>query len=305
MPNSGGQTNGPDLETATLNADGTSVTYNFDSAVSSSTVAASDFSVALSNGGYQDGSTSPAPTVSNNGTSVTVSFTDLSNYDEYATQAGVVPGAVTGASTGNDNTVGSAQIGGNPGAFARGFTTGPDAYAASFNSTSNTASLTFDQRVAGLGTSGTSTTVNDFPAGSSGYEDQVLLLNAAGNVVGAPTSVVIPAYPTPGPETVTMDIDPATMAQHPTQIALTPYAYPSGYNEYNDYGFETGLNQFGDWSDPGYSYYEDAYNIPQIVAATTTSAHLKAIKVTKKVHKAKKVKKTLKVKKVKKTLKRA
>ena len=45
------------------------------------------------------------------------------------------------------HTYGSVPVGDNAGAFARGFTTGPDATAVTFNSTTGQAVVSFDQRV--------------------------------------------------------------------------------------------------------------------------------------------------------------
>ena len=68
-------------------------------------------------------------------------------------QANVLGNAVQDVShdtnnNGDTNARGSQPIGDNAGAFAHGFTTGPDAFAVSFNGTNGTATVTLDQRVA-------------------------------------------------------------------------------------------------------------------------------------------------------------
>jgi hypothetical protein len=71
---------------------------------------------------------------------------NLQHVSEYAVKAAVNPGAVqTTALAGN--AYGEVPIGGNQGAFAAGFTTGPDAFRVTFDAATNTATVLFDQRV--------------------------------------------------------------------------------------------------------------------------------------------------------------
>lgn len=58
----------------------------------------------------------------------------------------IVGVVVQAAAVAGGNTVGTVPAGGNSGAFATGFTTGPDAVATTFDLPTNTATVTFDQR---------------------------------------------------------------------------------------------------------------------------------------------------------------
>ena len=55
-------------------------------------------------------------------------------------------GGVTSTTTGFPNTPGSAPIGGNTGGHSIGFSTAPEAFSTTFDTLTNTASVTFDQR---------------------------------------------------------------------------------------------------------------------------------------------------------------
>jgi hypothetical protein len=145
-------------------------------------------------------------------------------------------------------------------------------YAVSFNTTSNTATAAFDQRIAG-----------------DGSNDQVVFLNANGDELGSPTNVVIPSFPNPGPVAITMDVDPAIMAQHPTQIALDPFDNNSPTSE-------------GNVADGACAFYTaldapNACSIPQVVSQTGSAARVKGIHLSKKVVSHKKSKKAHKAKK--------
>jgi len=103
----------------------------------------------------------------NGSTTVRAVFPTANKFDEYFVKAAVtgpstlllntlpVPAscAVTGdcavqsSTTFFPNTTGSAPIGGNAGAFASGFSTAADAFTATFDTLTNTASVLFDQRV--------------------------------------------------------------------------------------------------------------------------------------------------------------
>jgi hypothetical protein len=81
---------------------------------------------------------------------------DTRGYYEYLVKASVLPGAVvpTGPGAGGPvgglpNGYGEAPIGDNQGAFASGFTSGPDAFRVTFTNATNTATILFDQRVFG------------------------------------------------------------------------------------------------------------------------------------------------------------
>jgi len=310
----GGATNLASLVSGVLSSNGSDVSYTFDHPINASDTNADDFFVTLANGSILTGSTASIGNASNN---VVVTFDgsngpSMNKQNEYAVQAGVYPGAVqattgsplcftsaesnlnsdnctdSGAGTFYSNSPGAVPIGGNAGAFARGFTTSGDVFAVTFNRTSNVATVFLDQRVQGYcdgftpGTAFSTTDCNNTSAQTTS-NDYINLLDAAGNDLGSPTAVVIPSTPNAGPVAVTMDIDPAVMAENPTQIALGYNAFNTGLdaNANNNCGNDTFLDNSGGC--------DDAYSIPQIVEQTTVAGHVKAIKVAKKAKKAKKI----------------
>ena len=96
-------------------------------------------------------------------------------------------------------------IGGNPGAFARGFTTGPDVYMVAFNRTTNVVSVFLDQRP---------------NAALRWCRASIRLVDANGSVVGNPVGVALPVFPNPGPVQVTFDVNPSVMALNPVSVQL-------------------------------------------------------------------------------------
>jgi hypothetical protein len=149
------------------------------------------------------------------------------------------------------NSPGAVPIGDNSGAFARGFTTGADMFAVSFDSVNHTATIMLDQRVDGFGD------LADFQ-----------LYDAAGNNVGQPTNVSIPSFPNPGPVAISMDVPASVFALHPTQLQLSSFC-----------SLFTGLPS------------PDACSIPQIVRATGTAVHIKTVKAVNPIKAAKHAKK--------------
>jgi len=314
MPNNPGTTNLPDLTSATLSSNGQSVTFNFDTTVSYEN--ASDFFVALSNGTVIRPGSSETP-IGSGPDSITVTFPNLQQFDEYAVQAGVENGGSTDyaaydtTNNAETNSIGAVDIGDNAKAFARGFTTGPDAYAASITAApgggGEVASIAFDQRVSGYDYGDDPalpmTTFGGCCAGNNQEYIPVEFLNAAGSVLGQPSSITIPAYPNPGPEAVSMAIPSDIAVQKPAFIAISPnanynYTPYSGHDDYNDScGFETGLYDFGpgspSYTSGGGSYnydttygadYYDGCSVPQIIAAPGAAAHVHGVKVHARAH---------------------
>jgi len=267
----GGQTEIEDLVKAQLdptNAD--EVDYFFDHPIDAATVQAADFQVDLSDGTSYVGSSAA---IGSGTDEVIVSFNgdvssedgDLDTVDEYAVEAGVDNGALETLNPGDDavcgtednadlgddscdptdtytndgpyfvNSPGAVPIGGNSGAFARGFTTGPDILSATINDSTDTATITFDQRV------------YDYDS-----LDDVEFLDDHGNVLASPTAITIPAFPQPEQETVGLSFDPSLVSLGPVQIELDSFC-----------AFYTALENGDDCSEP------------QIVEATVTAAHLK------------------------------
>jgi len=314
MPNNPGTTNLPDLTSATLSSNGQSVTFNFDTTVSYED--ASDFFVALSNGTVIYPSSGETP-IGSGPDSITVTFPNLQQFDEYAVMAGVENdgssyAAYDTTNNAETNSIGAVDIGDNAKAFARGFTTGPDAYAASITAApgggGEVASIAFDQRVSGYNYGA------DTQPGVNTQGEVVEFLNAAGSELGQPTSITIPAYPNPGPEAISMAIPSGIAVQKPAYIAISPQSNPNyGYND--TCAFETGLYDFGpgssSYSSAGGSYYQDGSSeydgcsVPQIIAAPGAAAHVHGVKVHARAHSHKRAHKAHKAHRARRTHKRA
>jgi hypothetical protein len=147
VPGTTGTTSRPDLVSASLTPDGSTINYNFDQPIG--TADASRFFVDWSNGGFAGGQGGASTVITNTATTgtVAVTFTNGANFNEYDVKAEVDPAAAVGLNSGLDSTLGSAPVGDNAGAFARGFTTGPDAVGVTFASGPGNATVTFDQRI--------------------------------------------------------------------------------------------------------------------------------------------------------------
>jgi len=133
----------PNLESASIDTNGGSVTYVFDKTI---TVGAPGlFSVFLANGDEVNGT---ATQLLADAKSVRVSF-NLQNQNEFAVFANIQDGAVTGATNAIPSQTDGAPIGGNAGAQASGYTTAPDAIQALVNPAAGQASVLFDSRFSG------------------------------------------------------------------------------------------------------------------------------------------------------------
>lgn len=274
-----GSTTNPDLTSAVLSSDGSSVSYTFDKPV---TVAdPTDFQVALSDGTELRPAMGNAPVV--NGNTVTVNYgTALSQQDEYAvvasvtsssTVAGGAPvngsppanGAVksTNSTATNQgfNIPASAPVGDNAGAFARGFTTGPDVFMVSFNKTSGVVTVNVDQRAIG-------STTADFRLLSSNNTDQ-----------GPPSTVNIPMQGA-GRQAVTLQFNPnqLSVATALQLISSNAGTGTSGSTPLGNCALNTSLTSTTDGL--------DACNVSQVVAPISTAAILRAVKSNEKAVKA-------------------
>jgi hypothetical protein len=129
----------------------------------------------------------------------------LSGFREYGVKASVIPGAMqTTALVGNGFN--EMAIGGNSGAFAAAFTTGPDAFKVTFDNATNTAAVTFDQRVFG-------TTPSSF-----------VLLDANGTPL--PGGVGFQAGPPTGPKIITVSFTGASVGKAKALEIKGPLAAP-------------------------------------------------------------------------------
>ncbi|MGI8904034.1 MAG: hypothetical protein ACR2IP_10330 [Solirubrobacteraceae bacterium] len=206
VPGANPQTSKPDLCTAgnsgcsstgtTLEADGTAVDFAFDQPVANAD--ARDFFAELSTG--QEVAGSSAIVEPNNTVRVTFNIPFLgasvpsSQFNEYIVKAAVTSGAVTGQNTPfATNTPGSEPVGDNAGAFARGFTTGPDAFAATLNTTSGVATVFMDQR--------------SVAAAGGGF----FVLDQNGNTIGNAGVATFPAQAA-GPQPLSVQFTPAQLS---------------------------------------------------------------------------------------------
>lgn len=229
----------PNLTGAALGSGGQSVTYTFDKPVS--VVDPTAFDVALANGNEVPGSTA-----SPNGNTVTVQYPTLGAQYEFAVSASVETGAVSVVNNpAATNTSGAAPIGGNAGASAIAFTTGPDVFGVTISKGANTVTVNLDDRV---------TTNTGSPT----------LYDAAGTPVAAatPTSTTPgSSNPGPGPESIT-------------------YTYPpSSITNATSAGFAQGMyTQNG--PNPTQST-ADTKNIDQLDGTISTAAILRAVHSTR------------------------
>jgi len=253
VPNAanGGKTTRPDLTSATLQPGLGAIDFTFDSNVTLTTLGLTggNFFADLSTGDAVQGTSATLLAVSLPGTAtVRVVFPNLTAYDEYVVKGSVTAGAVLGVGITNGvnlglNVPGSAPAGDNAGAFARGFTTGPDAYAAVFNRTSGVASVSLDQRA------------------RTSIPGNISLLGANGDLLATATSANVNPVPvSAGPETIQVTF-PTTVSALGANIAIenssTTSPTPAGA------AFASGFNT-------------SQGNVDQILAPTTTSAVLKA-----------------------------
>lgn len=175
------------------------------------------------------------------------------------------------ATTTYTNSPGSEPVGDNAGAFARGFTTGPDAYATTINQLNGVVTVTFDQRV-------------DFDTDFD--PDNVCLYRADGTLGGCDPLVNETTFPGPGPQTVNLQFLPAS-ATNATALQLEGISNVTG-----GWAFSTGL--------ASQTQVLDAVNVNQALSPIGTAAVIHSAKVAKhhsKKHHSKKHHKTHRSKK--------
>jgi hypothetical protein len=187
-PGTAGLSNRPDLTDVSLTANNQNVVFTFDESVTPGANFATGFG--LTNSDNLTGCALGAPTAA--GSQVVIPLTGgCQTIDEYVVWGEVVNNTVVGVTTGNNNVNQGVPAGGNANAFASGFTTGPDAFSVTFNTSNNTAAIRLDQRCGGFSLTG------------------VDLIDDAGALIpGNPTAVAGCGTATPGPATV--------VAQFPT-----------------------------------------------------------------------------------------
>jgi hypothetical protein len=255
----GGATERPDLVSAALNSSNhDEITFTFDKDVVVDE--GSDFVAELSDGTSLDSTNA----VGTGGTTVTATFSgDLSDESEYGVIGWAYEGAVEAAdnvSISGENTPGSAPIGGNAGAFASGFTTGPDVFGVAINASTGVVTVDLDQRI------------DDVDTGD------IELLDNTGAVVAATPTPAFNSSAPPGPEVLTLQYSPSQLI-NVTQVDFDDFC-----------AMETPLDSSVD--------IDDECSIPQIDGATASGSILRSDHAKKDhARKAKKVKKAKKAKK--------
>jgi hypothetical protein len=258
LPSASGNTARPDLVSASLSPDGDSVDYTFTTPVVIED--AQDFSVYTSDTGNLPAASGTASLISP--TVVQVSYgAALSSQDEYAVLGTVISGAVVPQANLNfdyENANESAPIGGNAGAFARGFTTGADVFGVVFNASAGAVTLDLDQRI------------------TSVADDEICLYNSAGDEVANPNPVSssIPTQAA-GPEAVVLQF-----VGGPTGPVAEASMISIGCNTADPISDALVTPLTHDFTS------DDADSVGQIVAPVGSAARLHAYKVAS--HKAKK-----------------
>jgi hypothetical protein len=197
VPGSNGITSTPDLVSATLESNGTAIDFVFDKNVSVTTP--TGFNAILSDGVVVPSSSATVVAASTTSTTIRAVFqvggVSMSQFNEYVVWGSANAGAVTNASAPLlPNAADARPAGDNAGAFARGFTTGPDAFAATVSKSSGLVTIALDQRI--------------FAATAAGI---IALDNTGAPIAPAPAgSVSIPTQAA-GPELITVQFSPGTV----------------------------------------------------------------------------------------------
>jgi hypothetical protein len=194
-----GTTGLPDLISTTEEANGGAIDFVFDKTVSVTAAgqAGGGFRAVLSDGALVGSTGASVINTTNTSTTVRVTFNiggvfDLSQFIEYVVKGEVMAGSVQETSPPNLLNVADVRpAGGNAGAFARGFTTGPDVFNGIINKTTGVLTAGLDQRI-----------IADVPG-------NIILLDSTGNNVAAAGvgSVTFPSQAA-GPQTITVQFSP-------------------------------------------------------------------------------------------------
>ncbi len=247
-------TSRPDLVSAVLGSGDDSIVFTFDHPVVVVGTGAGSFAAQLAN--------APGPILVSTGavgtgtTTVTANFSGtLSARAEYAVEGWAANNAVEAADNvtpSGANMPGSAPIGDNAGAFASGFSTGPDVFGVSMNKTTGAVVVNLDQRIKAVGTG------------------SISVIGADGNVIATATpSTNFNSSAGPGPATLTLNYPPSQLTNATMlQFNGPPFAAASLTSPL----------------DPFDATIADSQNIPQIVEAVQSGAILKAYKAYEKKH---------------------
>jgi hypothetical protein len=240
VPGTAGITARPDLVSAAIvQASGNptnQIDYTFDQPIS--TGSARDFTAVLSNGQEIQGDAESV--ISANTVRVTFNTSGLQNFQEMAVKAsaysayngctfGTNCGAVVGVNTVGGshpiNTTGGVSIGGNAGAFATGYTTGPDARSVTFNNSNGTVTIQMDQTVnpSSVGTTGWTLIANDGTVITANAQTASVVQNSAYQ-----SQVVLTYFPTDLARAVAVQITGPPFCGTDITSSSTPAAFTFG-----------------------------------------------------------------------------
>jgi hypothetical protein len=241
-----------------LESNGQAVDFTFDANVTPDVV--SCFYVGLSTGDEVSANSAQVIAVSTTQTTIRVTFPNFSTYDEYVVKGIVFDScAVTNGSGAGAvaNTPGSQPAGDNAGAFARGFTTGPDVFAAVLNKSTGVANISLDQRAFN--------TNNTDP-------NQVMLLDSTGNVVAhaQPGGLTFPSQAA-GPETITAQFTQAQVG-NAANLAVENADDPDPDAAGAAFTSNLATGSGNSCLQSGVNPCTDQPNVSQILSVTTTSA---------------------------------
>jgi hypothetical protein len=198
VPNTSGVTSLPDLTSAKLESNNEAIDYTFDKQVS--VTGPTGFHAVLSNGTLVPSVTASVIASTSTSTTLRVTFdtvlNPLANYAEFVVGAEVDAASVKEVSPPLlPNAFDTSPAGGNGGAFARGFTTGPDAFGALISASTGVVTIALDQRI--------------FASAPGG----ISLVDGTGNITfSAPAGSVTTPAQAAGPEMITVQFSPGQVA---------------------------------------------------------------------------------------------
>ena len=167
-PGTGGFSSRPDLTAVTVDTSSTPATadFTFDETLTGAPSPAGSVRVVGSDGLIGCSNSAPGTIVNGNTLRVELDAVATNSVDcnanaqnEFFVWADVAAGAVTAAS--GPNPQAGVPTGANAGAFANGFTTGPEAFSTTFNNSTGVVSIVLDQRFASSVTLGNINLVDD------------------------------------------------------------------------------------------------------------------------------------------------
>ncbi len=263
IPGTSGKTTHPSLMSASLvPGNGSAIDYTFDQpvgTVSTDPDLIEGFRAFTSNGSKIQATS--ATVIGSNTVRATFDSSTTNFYEELV-YAATDEDAVTGQN-GNGNIVGSAPIGGNVGAFATGFTHGPDARSVTFDNATGTVVIDLDQRV--------DPAVIDTA--------QFHLISSDGTDLGNPTSApTVNQSSTPGDAFVTLQYAPTTLQQG---VALQINGTYNPFGTTNSLAAGTvqphAVQTFGAPGTEGLNGFAPAPNAVQIIAPAAAASAFRAV----------------------------